>query len=214
MSTAVSSVAISDLQSKWYTLHDLDRAAAVLALTKSGISVRGLADRLHLSESLLRRLLCALQALPEDRYLARKGKISTNELVRRSRAAGIRRSSMHREAQEFERAQAACQGCRTICDWLADEGISSSYGEQIVDETWRQIAMAEWTGKLPHHLVPPDMPAEEIIQRCKPPETAIEEFSFPAFYALWLARWAHCAFTDAWVRDTALDLALNEQFKR
>jgi hypothetical protein len=98
---------------------------------------------------LLRHLFAALQAPPADRFLARQGKISTNELVRRSKAAGIRRSSMHREAREFERTQAARQGCRTICDWLAAEQISGPYGEQIVDEARRQLAIAEQAGKLP-----------------------------------------------------------------
>jgi len=33
-------------------------------------------------------------------------------------------------------------------------------------------------------------------------------------YGAWLARWACYVFPDVWVRDKALDLALNEQPKR
>jgi hypothetical protein len=208
------SSAVADLQSQWHSLHDLDRASAVFAIHRTGTSLRELAKALNCSDSLLRRLLCALQALPEDRYLARKGKISTNELVRRSKAAGIRRSSMHREAREFERAQAARQGCRTICDWLAAEQVSGPYGEQIVEEARRLFAQAEQDGKFPPGTAPADMPIAQIIKQCRPAELTNDSITFIAWYARWLARWTFYAMTDSWVRDTALELALSEQFKR
>jgi len=214
MSTTVSSVAISDLQSKWHTLHDLDRASAVFTIYQAGASIRQLAKTLNCSESLLRHLLAILKALPEDRYLARQYRISTNELVRRARTAGIRRSSMHREARAFERAQAARHGSKMICDWLADEGISSSYGEQIVDEARRLFAQAEQTGKFPPGAAPADMPTREIIQRCRPAELKSDSISFIARYAWWLALWTFHAFIDSWVRDRALDLALERQWGR
>jgi len=100
------SFAVADLQSKWHTLHDLDRACAVHAIHQAGTSLRELAKALNCSDSLLRHLLAALQATPADRLLLRQRKISTNELVRRSEAAGIRRTAMLREAQEFECIQA------------------------------------------------------------------------------------------------------------
>ncbi|MFZ1085603.1 MAG: hypothetical protein WAN35_11620 [Terracidiphilus sp.] len=212
MSTISS--AVVDLQSQWHSLHDLDRAAAVLALTKSGISARNLADRLHLSESLLRHLLCALQALPEDRARARRGEISTNELVRRSKAAGTRRTSPHREAREFERARVALQKCQTICDWLAAENMSGPDGEQIVDEARRLFAKAGQDGRFPPGAAPADMPTEQIIQRCRPAELKDDSVSFIARYAYWLALWTYYSMTDVNVRDQALALALEKQFRR
>src|ERR1035437_10183374 len=96
------SPAVAKLQSGWHPPPDLDRARAVHAIKQSGVSTRQIALQLHVSESLLRHLLQALQAPIEDRYLAHQGKISTNELVRRARAAGIRRTGMHRESLQLE----------------------------------------------------------------------------------------------------------------
>jgi transposase-like protein len=209
-----TSSAVANLQSQWHSLHDLDRAKAVFAINQSGISIREIARHLNCSEPLLRHLIAALQAPPADRFLARQGEISTNELVRRSKAAEIRRSSTHREAREFERIRASRQGCKTICGWLADEQVSGPYGEQIVDEARRQLANAEQDGKFPSGAAPTDMPTAEIIQRCRPAELKNGSTSFIARHAWWLARWSFYVLTDPWVRDQALELALNEQFKR
>jgi len=169
---------------------------------------------LNCSESLLRHLLAAFQAPPADRYLARQGVISTNELARRSKAAGIRSSRMHREAREFERAQAARQGCKTICDWLANENIQGGNGEQIIEEVRWRLNMDEQNGKLPRLPAPIALPIFDIIQRCRPTDPSIDDFSFVASYARWLIKWSFYALTDPWVRDRALELALSEQFKR
>jgi lambda repressor-like predicted transcriptional regulator len=214
MSNTVSSFTISDLQSQWYALHDLDRAKAVLATHQNGTSFRELAKALNCSESLLRHLLAVLQAPPADQLLARQYMISTNELARRARAAGMRRSSIHREALELERAHAASQGCKTICNWLTEEEISKPYGEQIVDEARHLFAQAEQTGKFPPGAAPADMPTAEIIQRCQPVELKNDSATFIAWYAWWLALWTFHAFTDSWVRDTALELALEKQWER
>jgi len=209
-----TSSAIADLQSQWYTLHDLDRASAVFTIHQAGTSLRELAKALNCSASLLRHLLETLQAPHVDRLLARQYNISTNELVRRARAAGMRRSNMHREAREFERKQAARQGCSIICNWLTDEGIAKSYGEQIVDEARRLFAQAEQTGKFPKDAAPLDMPTEQIIQRCRPAELKSDSMSFIARYAWWLARWSFYAMTDVSVRDRALELTLEKQWAR
>src|ERR1039458_8694604 len=97
----ISSSAVADLQGKWHTLHDLDRARAVYAIHQAGVSLRELAKALNCSPSLLGHLLAALQASALDRTLAREGKISTRELARRARATGIRRAARHREALEL-----------------------------------------------------------------------------------------------------------------
>ena len=53
---------IQQLQSDWFSLHDLDRAAAIRSIHSSGTSIRQIAAQLHKSESTLRHLLIALDA--------------------------------------------------------------------------------------------------------------------------------------------------------
>ena len=208
------SPAVAQLQSEWHSLRDLDRARAVDAIKHSGVSTRQIALQLHVSESLLRHLLKALQAPIEDRFLAQKRKTSTNELVRRARTEGIRRSNMHRETVEFERSQASLKGCRTICNWLAEQRISGSYGEQIVEEARRTLAIAEENKTLPRDAAPHDMPTATIIQQCRPAEPKTDAISFVAWFARWLALWTAYSMVDSWVRYKAIELALETQFKR
>jgi hypothetical protein len=209
-----TSPVVANLQSQWHTLTDLDRARAVSAIQRSGIQTREIAFHLNCSESLLRHLLTALQAPPEDRYLGRRGKISTNELARRTRAAGTRRAAKHREAREFERTQAALQGCKTICDWLQSEGLSNSDGGQIVDEAQRQLANTELTSTFPKVTTQPDMPTGQIIQSCQPTGANFSGLSSIVWFGTWLAIWSYYSMTDPRVRSQAIDLALNEQIKR
>jgi len=159
-------------------------------------------------------LLQALQASPEFLVRARRGEISTNELVRQYKIAGIRRNLVHLEAREFERAQARLQGSKFICNWLAHEGMEGAYGEQIVGEVRWRLAMEEQTGKLPRIPEPIELSVADIIHRCRPSEPISGEISHVAWYAAWLLRWAFYSMTDAQVRDDALELALDTQCKQ
>lgn len=208
------SSALADLQTRWHSLNDLDRGRAVKAIRSAGATVRSIAGSLNCSESLLHHLLKALQAPPEDRYLARHGKITTNELVRRAEAAGIRRTNKHRESLQLERSKASIRGCRTICDWLAGENISAGYSQQIVGYARQLLATAEETNQLPRDAAPPDMPTAIIIQRCRPAELKTDVVSFVAWFAYWLALWVAYSMTDSWVRYQAIELALEKQFRR
>jgi lambda repressor-like predicted transcriptional regulator len=102
-----TSFTITDLQSKWGTLHDLDRARAVRAIHQSGTSLNELAKALKRSPSLLRHLLKTLQAPRVDQLLARNGKLTTNQLVRRAEAAEISLATKQREAEAVKRTQAS-----------------------------------------------------------------------------------------------------------
>jgi hypothetical protein len=209
-----TSPALANLQSQWHALHDLDRAQAVSAIKQSGISTRKIAEFLGFGESLLRRLLLALQAPPEDRYLARQGKLSTNELVRRSKATGIRRTAKQRESLQLDRTQASIRGCRAICEWLGGEGISGPSGVQIVGEARTTLAIAEHNKKLPPDAAPPGMPVTEIIQRCRPAELKTDAINDVAWFGHWLSLWAAYSMTDSWVRYKAIELALEKQHRR
>lgn len=213
-SVIVDATSISDLKSEWNNLSDLDRGRAVQRIHQAGTSLRRLAKALGCSATLLRHLHQAAQAPVGDQYLARQGTISTNELVRRAKAAGLRHDARRREAAEPERTEASRVFCKKICDWLVAEGIAGSFGEQMVAEARRQIAVAELTKKLPKRCVPPDMPFDQIIQRCKPPQAADDEFTSIAWFGTWLALWGYHAFRDDWVRDKAIDLALEQQIRR
>ena len=209
-----SSSHIADLKAKWHTLNDLDRGRAVSAIQQDGTSIRELAREINCSESLLRHLLIAIQAPAEDRLLARQGKISTNELVRRARAAGIRRTGKELESREFARTQASIRGSKTICDWLIEQKWSGGFGEQILCEAQRDLALAERTDQFPKDAAPADMPVTKIIQRCRPTVPITDAILPLAWFGRWLARWVFYAFTDAGVRYRALELALEVQFKR
>jgi lambda repressor-like predicted transcriptional regulator len=208
------SSALADLQSNWHTLHDLDRGRSVFAIHRNGISLRELARKLNCNESLLRRLLKAIQAPVEDQLLARQGTISTSELIRRAKAAEIRRTANEHEALELERTQNAVRGSKAICAWLVKEQVSGGYGEQIHCEAQRHLAEAEQTNRFPLGAAPADLPVEEIIRMCKPAGPTTDAVDRVARFAYWLAVWAYYAITDSCVRYRAFELALNAQFKR
>lgn len=209
-----ASSALTDLQAKWHTLHDLDRGRAVFDIQQDGTSIRELARKLNCSDALLRRLLMAIQAPVEDLLLARQGAISTSELLRRAKAAEVRRTANEHEALEFERAEDAVRGSKAICAWLVQERVSGGFGEQILCEAQRQLAEAEQTNKFPKEVAPADLPVEEIIRKCKPAGPTTDAVDLVARFAYWLALWAYYAITDSNVRYRAFELALNAQFKR
>lgn len=202
-----NTLTIPQLQSDWINLHDLDRADAVRSIHGSGISIRQIAAQLHKSESTLRHLLIALDAPAQDRALARRGEISTNELVRRSQAAGLRRAARHREEVELERVRQVRKAVDQICTWLSGIPLNKPNCEMIVDEVRRKF----------HTLAPAppirvDLTVEQIIERTRPPELKDHSVDILNRFVLWLLRWTYFAFPDPLVRDNALDLALQKQW--
>ena len=173
-----------------------------------------MARHLPVSEALLRHLLQALQAPPEDQILARRGKISTNDLIHRAKAAQTNREFALREAEERKRVQKSIAGCKAICKWLVAEGLSKSIGEQIIGEARRGLAIAEESNRLPRNAAPAKMPVSKIIQLSRPVEENTDETSYIAWFALWLRSWAFYSMLDSWVRYKAIELALSEQYKR
>ena len=207
-----NSSAISALQTRWESLHDLDRAQAVRAIRLSGTSLNKLATALGCSPSLLRHLLDALDAPKADQLLARNGKLTTNQLVRSAKAAKAAQKAKEGEALALKRAQASIRGCKEICDWLTRESLPGSYGEQIICEAQRELANAEQNGKLPPGAAPAAMPVTEIIQRCRPAELKTDAILPIAWFAHWLALWAFYLMPDSSVRYRAFESALEKQF--
>jgi hypothetical protein len=201
----------SQLQADWFYLHDLNRAKAVRDLHNSGISIRQIASQLHKPDSSLRRLLEMLDAPAVDGLLFRQGKITGNELVRRSRAAALRRDARHREEIELKRERQALKAADCISKWLLKTRLNGPNREMIVDEVRREFAMREADRSLP---ASPKirLPLDEIIRRSRPaPDDSID---IVAWHAQWLCRWSFFAFPDEDIRDDALDLALQKQWGR
>jgi hypothetical protein len=173
-----------------------------------GVSVRKIALHLGIAESNLRRLLETLQAPREDRLLARQGKITTNELVRRAKAAVASRESINRETLERQRTQASITGCNEIYRWLRSQNAPSNDGKLIVGKAQEILTQAEQTGRFPPGDVPSDMPAAEIIQRSRPDQSEAWKVGPAAWFAFWLAEWVYRSMQDEPVRYKAVELAL------
>jgi hypothetical protein len=206
-----ASAALAGLVEKWPTPNnDVDKA---LAVAKLDVDTRVLAAHLGCSEAHIRNYRLMAKAPCEDQLLARKGEISSRELVRRSRHAEAERKIKDKEVLDQKRTNDAQKASKTICDWLEGEGLQSSHCENIVDETRRILDGAEREGTLPKgSFPPPGTPMTEIIQRCRPKPDP-EEFHI-SLYARWLAVWSYYAFPDSIVRDRALNLAWDVQTKR
>ena len=208
-----STPSIAQLQSDWFGFSDLDRARAVLAINQTGISIRKIADQLHLSESLLRHLLQALQAPASDLDIARQGKISTNELVRRAKSTSLRRSE-DRPGEALARAQEIPEAADLICGWLLQTQLYGPAREMIVKEVKRNFLMLKEAGLHPSVAAPSDKHASQIIEQTKPPALTDDRIDMIAWFARWLCRWSIFAFPNEDVRDNALGLALERQPKR
>lgn len=204
---------IAQLQSDWFGFSDLDRASAILAINQTGISIRKFANQLHLSESLLRHLLQALQASAGDLDLARQGKISTNELVRRAKSTSLRRAE-GRPAAALARAQEIPEAADLICGWLLQTQLYGPAREMIVKEVQRIFLTMKEAGLHPSAVAPPGTPVSQIIKRTKPPNLVDDSIDIIGWFVQWLTRWSFFAFHDEDVRDTALGLALERQAKR
>jgi hypothetical protein len=166
-----------------------------------------------LSESLLRHLLLTLQAPASDRDLARQGKISTNELVRRAIAAGQHHSARNGEALELERSQETLKAADLICDWLLQTHLFGPARKMIVEEVRRKFRNMKEAGLHPSAVAPPGTPVSRIIERTEPALTD-GRIDIVAWFAQWLCRWSFFAFPDEHIRDNAVDLALQKQVGR
>ena len=180
------------------------------------LSGRELAKALDCGESLIRHLKPLAEALPEEKRLARQGKISTLELKRRITERRAQKMHTAAEAVEQARLEAARRGADDILQWFNnEEKIAYPYAEQIILETRRKLREAERDGTLPTEKAPAGLPVSEIIRRCGLQIPACtDDINFVERYALWLALWGYHAMPDGRIREKALDIALNELVAR
>jgi lambda repressor-like predicted transcriptional regulator len=196
---------VADLQSRWYSLHDLDRAQAVKSIHQSGVSLRALSSFLNCSPSLLTHLLQAIQSPPEDCVLARRGLISTRALVRRVRTTGARHTALHREEIAYERELAAHRFSLGIGRWLDEEGVESVDRERVVEEA----ALLSSPGVVKGALQLNDMATcPQVDGRSSwPTEPDRDDIDPVAHLARRLVLWAFQGISDAQVRDRTFELA-------
>jgi hypothetical protein len=190
----MSSPSIAQLQSDWFGFSDLDRAIAVRALKQTGLSARSIAAQLHFSEALLRHLLQALLAPAGDQDLAREGKISTNELVRRAKA-GMRPNKNH-EMLTIDREREIRVAADLIDDWLPHAQLFGPALAMIVKEVQRKFRIMKEAGLHPSAVAPPGTPVSRIIERTKPPALTDDSIDIISWYARWLCNWVLYAFPD------------------
>ena len=200
---------IAQLQSDWFAFSDLDRASGVLAIKQTGISVRSIAAQLHFSESLLRHLLKALLAPACDQDLARQGKISTNELLRRGQTA-LHHSVKHSKTSALDREQEIRVAADLIYNWLARAQLFGPSLVMIVEEVQRKFRMMKEAGLHPSAVAPLGTPVSRIIERTKPPAFD-DSIDIVAWFARWLYKWSLNAFPNEEIRDGGLSLALQKQ---
>jgi hypothetical protein len=165
------------------------------------------------SEATVRRLLSILHAPAADLAAARRGKISTNKLLRRAKDGVSRRAAQRRQAAKRDQQFAIQTAADSICEWIAQEKVSGPDGERIIDDVRREFALRQQDGSLPNHNFP-KLPLQELIRRCRSKRTHEGNADSDNWYHEWLFRWTFYAFPDSAVRDSALELALERQWKR
>ena len=189
-----------------HTLGDLDRARAVGAIHRTGISLRKLALELNCSRSLLSRLLQVAKAPPEDLAAAREGTTSTRELARRAGSAGTRGTAQHHEAIAFELERAGVQGSQTFLSWLDEEGVAAADRAQVIEQACFYLAATdhaadEQENMLAHMLL---VEVGSHFRRRQVETDRDDAFVWPA---LMLALCAVHRISDGRVRTKALELA-------
>lgn len=199
---------IGDLQSRWRTLCDLDRARAVQSIHRADVSLRELASHLNCSPSLLSHLLRAAGAPALDRELARSGEISTRELVRRARISANRSRSIYGEAIAFDREYAVIQASHAITKWFDEQKVESTDREQVIEQACSCQASDNMPdlGSLGAYL--PDIPLDEVIRLFRPAHIENDRNRSVSWFAEWLALWTLHGVLDDRVRTRALELAL------
>ena len=163
------------------------------------------------SDRQLHNLVQALKAKACDLDLARQGKISTNELVRRAKAISLPPSPQHNEVDPIERVRATRIAADLICDWLLQTELFGPAREMIVKEVQRSLGPMKEAHFHSQVVVRPNTPVFEIIKQTEPPALVDDRTDIVAWFAQWLCRWSLFAFPDDAVRDAALEMARQQQ---
>jgi hypothetical protein len=205
-----TTLAITDLRSRWFKLVDLDRAQEIEFIHRLGVSLQELATALNCSPSLLTHLLQAARASIEDRELARRGVLSTRALVQRAKAHGARSTAMNHEEIAFARERTALQGSKSILNWLEEQQVTSADQGRLIENTRLHLSYLERAGL--HHqleraaaLSTDQIDVQSMLARPRP-----EEVDPDAGLAQRFALWVFHGIPDAPVRQRAFELTHGE----
>jgi hypothetical protein len=157
--------------------------------------------------------LIALDAPVEDRVSARLGKLSTNELVRRSKSARVKRAERNREKIALEQEKQTQKTVSLIRGWIDSNHLAGCEGERIIDLVRHELFWAEQEGRIKPDHKPIELPTERIIELCKPKLPIGDNAETTSWYAEWLSHWVLWAFEPI-VRDNALDQVLQMEWAR
>ena len=188
--------------------------SASASIHKAGTSLRALAKGLNCSPTLISDLNVAAQAPLPDLILARQGKISTRELVRRAKAAVARNASQAQHALDRARNERAEEVAKAIRDLIARLQWTGGFGESVVTEARFFLVNAEAQQQIPPQ--PPelcDLPLSQLIARVQPRyKDADVDDTEPC--AEWLVKIVLAALPDSLSRHRALNIALDVQCRR
>jgi hypothetical protein len=205
---------ISQLQADWIDLPKPDRARRIAAIKRAGASNYQIASGPQFCETTVRNLLLTLTAPAKDQLLARHNPISTRELIRRGKAATLKQKVQDQTAFERRHTEAARKGAADICNWFREVNFTGPTCEQIVEIVRREFGQRGQDGNLPAPPLQKLPPLQTLIERSRPKGPIPGGASSSSWYAEWLCRWTFFAFPDSVVRDEALDIALQQQWKR
>ena len=204
--------AVTELKKAWSDLDDMDRAVRITQILDAGVGRRALARAVGCSEGLIRQLRIAADATNDEKQQARRGELSTRQLIEKVLARRKEQEAIDRSNLKSEHQLAAQQAATTIVNWLLAELPSAA--EQVLDEANRLLADAERAGKLPTKRAPDGMPVADIIAHLRP-KNLLDDKPGDIYvadiplgrYGTWLCHWAFFAFPQPELRHEALRLA-------
>ena len=130
------------------------------------------------------------------------------ELVERAKRAAKAEAEKDRVSEQERRVKESKTWSTRICRWLQEQDLAWAHQENIIEETRRELMLADITKTLPKIEVPEGVKLETIIDRTRPTKSGWEQALWIYFYISWLAHWTISAIPDQIVRDTAIAEAL------
>ena len=212
---------LSSLRKRWPRLNPVQRADEIYDLVERGLTRRGLARELGISEGQVRQLQLLHNSSESIRHEVRDRQRSVRSalavamspkskkeeiLPPRPPATTLEPTVEHAPAWAVE-PQAAAD---LIIDFLRNHcGLTSVWAAQVAEQAKRKIMQASKRGELDHLLVKNPRSAERIIEACRPKYAVPEEQEANTGYAIdWLARWGLCLLPRE-IRSEAFDIARN-----
>lgn len=207
--------AVRQLKSRWTRITHLERAEAVDALVKRGISRRALARELGHSEALLRHLQKGADLPEETRSKIRDGKISFRSAVRtisakpsqvkRAQSTNASGGTAGTAASKVTMVLDAPACANLIVKFIREKfQFNGTDAAQVVRLALNRILKSGPRDEFDHLLIAnPDI--DQVISKCKPVAVRSELGQFD-HATDWLARWSVCLIPRS-VRVTAHKLA-------